>query len=95
LPGPDSPWREWCQCSSRAGRSEASDLSGWISRSLWRSCPANQTTGFVYTPPPGTTTVSLTVQQVVQGGSSQVNLVLVDGCGECRTFVGGGADAFH
>jgi hypothetical protein len=58
--------------------------------------PANQTAGFVYTPPPGTTTVSLTIQQVVQSGNSLVSpIVFVDGCGEWRTFVGGGPDAFR
>jgi hypothetical protein len=57
--------------------------------------PANQTTGFVYTPPAGTTTVSLSLQQVVQSGNSLVSLVLVDGCGEWPTFVGGGPDAFR
>lgn len=58
--------------------------------------PVNQTSGFTYTPPPGTTSVSLTIQRVVQAGGATVNPIhFYDGCGEWRTFVGGGARAFE
>lgn len=58
--------------------------------------PANQTAGFTYRPPSGTTSVSLIIQRVVQSGSATVNPILFnDGCGEWRTFVGGGPNAFH
>jgi glucose/arabinose dehydrogenase/PKD repeat protein len=57
--------------------------------------PSNQTTGFTYRPPAGTTSVSLVIQRVVQAGGATVNPVrFYDGCDEWRTFVGGGPDAF-
>lgn len=55
-----------------------------------------QTDGFTYTPPPGTTSVSLTIQRVVPSGGATVSPILFyDGCGEWRTFVGGGSAAFQ
>ena len=58
--------------------------------------PGDQAAGFTYTPPPGTTSVSLTIQHVVvESGGATVNPIrLYDGCGEWRTFVGGGPNAF-
>jgi hypothetical protein len=58
--------------------------------------PSGQTVGFLYTPPAGTTSVSLVIRRVVQAGGATVNPIdLHDGCGEWRTFVGGGANAFQ
>jgi uncharacterized repeat protein (TIGR01451 family) len=58
--------------------------------------PAAQTRGFSYTPPAGTTQVSFTIQRVVaQGGATVSPIRFVDGCGEWKTFVGGGPDAFR
>ena len=58
--------------------------------------PSGQTTGFTYTPPPGTASVSLTIQRLAPTGGATVNPVrLYDGCGEWRTFVGGGPNAFR
>jgi hypothetical protein len=58
--------------------------------------PANQTSGFTYTPPAGTTSVSLTIQRITPSGGATVNPIhLVDGCGDWTTFVGGGPNAFH
>ena len=57
--------------------------------------PSDQTTGFTYTPPLGTTSVSLTIQRVVQSGGATVAPIHVyDDCGEWQTFIGGGANAF-
>jgi hypothetical protein len=57
--------------------------------------PSDRTTGFTYTPPPGTTSVSLQLQRVEPSGGATVNpIYLYDGCGEWRTFVGGGPNAF-
>jgi hypothetical protein len=56
---------------------------------------SGQTTGFTYTPSTATTSVSLTIQRVIQSGGATVNPVrLHDGCGEWRTLVGGGPSAF-
>jgi len=58
--------------------------------------PAGQTTGFTSTPPPGTTTVTFTIQRVVPSGAAAVGpIFFYDGCGEWKTFVGGGPDAFR
>lgn len=58
--------------------------------------PGGQTTGFTYTPPPGTTSVSLTIQRVLQrGGATVAPIRVYDDCGEWQTFVGGGANAFQ
>ena len=58
--------------------------------------PQIHTTGFVYTPPPGTTSIVLTVQRVQQSGGATVSPILFfDGCGQWQTFVGGGPDAFR
>jgi hypothetical protein len=55
-----------------------------------------QTSGFVYTPPAGTTAVSLIVERVVPSGGATVSpIIFVDGCGEWRTLVGGGPEAFR
>jgi hypothetical protein len=57
--------------------------------------PSNQTLGFTYTPPAGTQSVVLTFQRVVQAGGATVNPIrFYDGCGEWRTFVGGGPRAW-
>jgi hypothetical protein len=57
--------------------------------------PSDQTTGFTYTPPTGTTAVSLTVQRVTpSGGATVTPIVMTDGCGEWKTLVGGGPSAF-
>jgi hypothetical protein len=57
---------------------------------------AGQTSGFTYNPPAGTTTVSLTIQRVVpSGGATVAPMRFFDGCGEWRTFVGGGPEAFR
>jgi hypothetical protein len=39
-------------------------------------------------------TIALTVRRVQAGGPSTVELVVLDGCGEWPTFIGGGATAF-
>jgi len=58
--------------------------------------PFDQDLGFSYTPPPGTTVVTIAFQRLVQRGGATVSpMVLVDGCGDWHTFVGGGPDAFH
>lgn len=58
--------------------------------------PADQRTGFTYTPPPSTTVVSLTITRVQQTGGATVNPVRIsDGCGVWNTFVGGGPSAFN
>jgi hypothetical protein len=58
--------------------------------------PQARTAGFSYTPPPGTTSVALTVQRVQQSGGATVSPILFfDGCGQWQTFVGGGPDAFR
>jgi Mg-chelatase subunit ChlD len=58
--------------------------------------PSGQTVGFLYTPPAGTTSVSITIQRIVQSGGATVKAIqLHDGCGEWLTFVGGGPSAFQ
>lgn len=58
--------------------------------------PNTRTTGFTYTPPAGTTSVSLTIERVVPSGGGTVSPILFyDGCGEWRTMVGGGPRAFQ
>src|SRR5262249_33470258 len=44
--------------------------------------PSGQTTGFTYTPPPGTESVSLTLERLKPTGGATVNPVRIyDGCG--------------
>jgi hypothetical protein len=58
--------------------------------------PNNRTAGFSYTPPQGTTSVTLSIQRVVQSGGATVRPMLFhDGCGAWSTFVGGGERAFQ
>jgi hypothetical protein len=58
--------------------------------------PREQRRGFTYVPPPGTMSVSLTIERAVQDGGATVNPVrLHDRCGEWHTFVGGGPNAFR
>lgn len=58
--------------------------------------PSGQTVGFLYAPPAGTTSISITIERVVQSGGATVQgIQLHDGCGEWRTFVGGGARVFQ
>jgi hypothetical protein len=58
--------------------------------------PVNMTAGFSYTPPPGATKVALTVERVVHSGAAMVKPIrFFDGCGEWRTFLGGGINAFR
>lgn len=58
--------------------------------------PADQTSGFSYTPPAGTTSVTLRIQRVVQNGGATVSPIrFYDGCGLWPTFVGGGPNAFR
>ena len=58
--------------------------------------PASQTAGFTYTPPAGTTSVTFTIQRVAQSAGATVNPIrFADGCGEWRTLVGGGLEAFR
>jgi hypothetical protein len=58
--------------------------------------PAGQTSGFTYTPSAGTTSVTLTIERVTPSGGAMVSPILFyDGCGEWRTFVGGGPTAFR
>ena len=58
--------------------------------------PSGQTVGFLYTPPAGITSVSITIQRVAQSGGATVKSIqLHDGCGEWLTLVGGGPDAFR
>ena len=40
------------------------------------------------------TSATLTVRRVAPGQATTVPLTIVDGCGEWKTFVGGGAGAF-
>jgi hypothetical protein len=57
---------------------------------------AGQLLGFTYTPPPSTTAVTITIERVVPSGEGMVNpIYFYDGCGEWRTFVGGGPEAFR
>jgi len=49
---------------------------------------------FSLTLPAGTTSASFVVRQAASGRPTTVNLVVVDGCGEWPTMVGGGAGAF-
>jgi hypothetical protein len=75
------------------GRSFDNARIGILSPPGW---PENQTVGFVYTPPPGTTTVSFGFQRIMQHGGATVSPIrLHDGCGVWITLVGGGPDAFR
>jgi hypothetical protein len=56
--------------------------------------PQNQTGTFSYTVPANQAAVSFTVRRDTSGQATQVNLTVVDGCGNWPTFVGGGASAF-
>jgi hypothetical protein len=51
---------------------------------------ANQTGSFSYAPSPASATVAFSVRRQAAGAST-VPIVLVDDCGEWRSFVGGGA----
>ena len=50
----------------------------------------NVASGQVYTVPAGATSVDFTVERVTPGQPVMVPFTVVDGCGEWRTFVGGG-----
>lgn len=57
--------------------------------------PTGQTSGFAYTPPPGTMSVTLTIERVAPTGGATVSPIeFVDGCGVWKTFVGAGPAAF-
>jgi uncharacterized repeat protein (TIGR01451 family) len=49
---------------------------------------------FTYTPPGSTQTLTFTVHRAQAGQATQVPIVVVDGCGEWPSFVGGGPAAF-
>jgi hypothetical protein len=51
------------------------------------------TSGQEYTVPANVESVDFTVERIVPGQPTTVHLSIVDGCGEWRTFVGGGAGA--
>ena len=54
------------------------------------------TTGFDYTPPAGTTSVTVAIRRAAPSGGATVSPVLLyDGCGAWPTFVGGGPGAFR
>jgi glucose/arabinose dehydrogenase len=58
--------------------------------------PIDQTHGFVYTPSGEATAVSFSIHRVIPSGGATVSPIrLYDDCGEWRTFVGGGPDAFR
>src|SRR5262249_38174557 len=58
--------------------------------------PSSHVTGFTYTPTAGTSSVALRIQRVVPSGGATVSPILFfDGCGQWRTFVGGGPGAFQ
>ena len=57
--------------------------------------PTNQSLGFNYAPPGSPTVVSFTVARVVASGDATVTPIIVtDGCGQWRTLVGGGPNAW-
>jgi hypothetical protein len=49
--------------------------------------------GTVVTMPPDTFAVEFAVERQTPGQSTTVHFVVVDGCGEWKTFVGGGTGA--
>jgi hypothetical protein len=51
------------------------------------------THGQTYTAPANTHAVDFTVERVTPGQPTTVHLTVVDGCGEWKTFVGGGTGA--
>ena len=51
------------------------------------------TAAFVLTPPPNTFKTTFTVQRITSGQPVMVPFVVVDACGDWKTFVGGGANA--
>jgi hypothetical protein len=51
------------------------------------------TAGQSITLPAGTSTADLVVRRITSGTSTTVPFTVVDGCGEWKTFVGGGTDA--
>jgi hypothetical protein len=58
--------------------------------------PTNQTAGFTYTPPSGTTSLAVSIQRAVPSGAATVPIVLsYAGCADWSTFVGGGSEAFR
>jgi hypothetical protein len=50
--------------------------------------------GFNVTMPPSSASYTFTVKRAVPGTATTVPLVVVDSCGEWKTFVGGGPAAF-
>jgi hypothetical protein len=55
--------------------------------------PSGSTGGFTVRPPDGAR-LTFYVRRASPGGAATVPLILIDECGEYRTFVGGGAGAF-
>jgi VCBS repeat-containing protein len=51
------------------------------------------TRGQVYTPPAGTVSVDFTVERITPGQPTMVYFTVKDGCGDWKTFVGGGTAA--
>ena len=51
------------------------------------------TAGQTHTPPANATAVDFTVQRVTLGQTTTVRYTVVDGCGEWKSFVGGGTGA--
>ncbi len=49
--------------------------------------------GQTFTVPPNTSAIDFTVERVTPGQATTVPLIVVDGCGEWPTFVGGGSSA--
>jgi hypothetical protein len=58
--------------------------------------PGVQTTGFTYSTPPGTTSVTALVERLDRDHAATVTPIqVVDGCGAWQTFVGGGTSAWN
>jgi hypothetical protein len=60
--------------------------------------PSTQSTGFTYTPAPGTMSVTFVLQRATASGGVLVDPIVVYQAAECgawRTFVGAGSDAFR
>jgi hypothetical protein len=57
--------------------------------------PQGVTGPTVYTTPPGTTQVVLTIKRGAGAESATVPLVVTDSCSEWQTLVGGGSRAFQ
>jgi hypothetical protein len=56
--------------------------------------PAGMATGFTYTLPSPAPGFQFVVRRGVSGAAATVPFVVVDSCGEWRTFAGGGPEAF-